>query len=235
MKDFKGFPAGRVQFTYVPTQFFTELLPKIDHLGELKVTLYFFWRLGRIEGAFRYLRLKDLMEDEHFFAGMGRTKKQRMQELEDGIAKAVERGTLLSSQVDLDGIRTILYFINTARGRAAVKAIENGKWQPSEEPQYPVMLDMEKPNVFLLYEEHIGPLTPMIAEALKDAEQEYPGDWIEDALRIAVEKNVRNWRYVDSILGRWKKEGKDDRRDKRDDQEDRKKYIKGKYSDFVKH
>ena len=235
MTDFKGFPAGRVQFTFMPEQFFTELLPAIDHLGELKVLLYFFWRLGRMEGSFRYLQLGDLLKDEKFMAGMGAAKKQRQLEVIESIRRAKERGTLLSARVDMDGEEMTLYFLNTVRGQAAVKAIENGKWQPSGDPEYPITLDMEKPNIFILYEEHIGPLTPMIADALRDAEKQYPADWIEDALRIAVERNVRNWRYVNAILVSWKNEGKNERRDQRDDQEDRKKYIKGKYSDFVKH
>jgi DNA replication protein len=235
MNDFKGFPAGKVRFTFIPAQFFTELLPLIDHLGELKVTLYFFWRLGKTEGAFRYLRLEQLLEDDDFMQGMGGSIKQRQQALSEGIEKAVTRGTLISSEVEIDGTTSLLYFLNSARGQAAVKAIESGNWQPSGDPQYPITLDMEKPNIFLLYEQHIGPLTPMIAESLREAEGEYPAEWIEDAFRIAVENNVRNWRYIYTILENWKKEGKDARRDQRDDQEDRKKYIKGKFSDHIQH
>jgi DNA replication protein len=56
MSNFKGFPEGKVHLTPVPNPFFTELLPDIDQIGELKLTLYIFWRLDRMEGAFRYLR-----------------------------------------------------------------------------------------------------------------------------------------------------------------------------------
>ncbi|MBI2976543.1 MAG: primosomal replication protein N, partial [Chloroflexi bacterium] len=40
MKGFSGFPSSKVRSTPVPNPFFSELLPQIDHLGELKVTLY---------------------------------------------------------------------------------------------------------------------------------------------------------------------------------------------------
>ena len=64
-------------------------------------------------------------------------------------------------------------------------------------------------NVFSIYEQNIGMLTPIIAERLKDAEQTYPLEWIEDAFREAVENNKRSWRYVESILNRWAVEGRD--------------------------
>ena len=67
----------------------------------------------------------------------------------------------------------------------------------------------KRPNIFVLYEQNIGLLQPIIADELKDAESNYPQDWIEDAFRIAAENNVRSWRYVRAILQRWAAEGKD--------------------------
>ncbi len=93
----------------------------------------------------------------------------------------------------------------------------------------------ETPNIFRLYEEHIGPLTPMIAEALGDAEDTYPPIWIEEAVRIAVENNKRSWRYVEAILERWQQEGRDERKDKRYAEKNGREYTEGKYSDFIEH
>ncbi len=67
---------------------------------------------------------------------------------------------------------------------------------------------LERPNIYKLYEENIGPLTPLIADALKDAEAEYPPEWIEEALGEAVKRNKRNWKYVEAILRGWKEEGR---------------------------
>jgi DnaD/phage-associated family protein len=64
----------------------------------------------------------------------------------------------------------------------------------------------------------------MLAESLKDAEDEYPSEWIEEAIRIAVEKNVRNWRYIEAILRRWQERGYDVRKDRRDIEESRQEY-----------
>jgi len=62
-------------------------------------------------------------------------------------------------------------------------------------------------NIYTIYEQEIGALTPIIADALKDAEDTYAADWIEDALRVAAENNKRNWKYAEAILKRWKAQG----------------------------
>ena len=65
-------------------------------------------------------------------------------------------------------------------------------------------------NIFSIYEEEIGPLTPMIADALQDAEQYYGSQWVKDAIKEAVKYEARNWAYVQSILKRWKEQGNQD-------------------------
>jgi DnaD/phage-associated family protein len=68
----------------------------------------------------------------------------------------------------------------------------------------------EKPNLFAVYQANIGLITPLIADSLKDAEQQYPPEWIVEAIGLAVANNKRNWRYCESILKRWQADGKDD-------------------------
>jgi DnaD/phage-associated family protein len=127
------------------------------------------------------------------------------------------------------------YFLNTPKGRAAVQAIVRGEWRHSGDPAFPLELLPEAANIYNLYEENIGPLTPMIAETLQDAEETYPYKWIEDAVRIAVENNVRRWSYVDAILKRWQEGGRDERKDRRDTEKDRRRYVEGEFSDFIEH
>ena len=59
--------------------------------------------------------------------------------------------------------------------------------------------------MFKLYEENIGPLTPLIADALKDAEEIYSSEWIADAIELAVKNNKRNWKYCEAILNAGRK------------------------------
>ncbi len=63
------------------------------------------------------------------------------------------------------------------------------------------------PNVFKVYEQEIGPLTPMIAEALKDAEDQHTEQWVIEAIHQASAHSARSWSYIKAILMRWAKDG----------------------------
>lgn len=65
----------------------------------------------------------------------------------------------------------------------------------------------KRPEIFIVYENEIGPLTPSIADKLIEAETVHTGHWVCEALKIASGNGKRNWAYVDSILTRWKAEG----------------------------
>jgi len=235
MPSFKGFPDGKIPLVPVPEPFFRQILPQIDHLGELKVTLQAFWLLERIEGDFRYLRQDDFSRDSTFMRGMGRTRKEAQANLVEALERAVARGSLLKAVVALGNGNETLYFLNSPRGRAAIQAVERGEWRFSGNAERPIEIRENIPNIFALYEENFGPLTPMIAEMLREAEEQYPLSWIRDAIRIAVENNARNWRYVRAILERWQAEGRDEREDRQDTEKARRKYIEGEYADYIEH
>jgi DnaD/phage-associated family protein len=207
VQHFNGFPPGKAPQTRIPNSFFTDLLPIIDDLGELKVSFYCMWAAQRQEGDYRYVRLSEAMADEALLQGMGSNPDEQVANLQDGFARSVERGTLLSVELDFHGDTDTFYFMNSQQGRNAVKAIEQGNWLPGNAKR-PIGLVIEQPDIFRIYEQNIGSITPMIADQLRDAENEYPVGWIEEAIQIAVERNVRNWRYIQVILDRWDKEGK---------------------------
>ncbi len=235
---FEGLPAGKVEFDRVPAPFFSELLPLIDHLGELKLTLYILWRLDRMTGDYRYVTVADLLADARFMTGLASSPDEQEAVLKDSLARCVARGTLLLAEIPGSQAPKCLYFFNAPKGRAAVEAIQRGEWQPAlDEPRLPVELAPPRPNIFQLYEENIGPLTPLLAEALGDAQDEFPANWIEEAFRISVEKNIRNWRYIHAILRRWQERGYDVPEERRVSQEDGSKdfrrYSQGEYADFI--
>jgi DNA replication protein len=225
MPPFSGFPEGKVRLTPLPGPFFSELLPAIDHLGELKLTLQAFWLVDHLETAFRYLRREDFQTNPDFMRGFGATDEQADRALEDALQRAVQRGTLLRVVVRPGEDDLAIYFINTPKGRAAVQAFERGEWTPTGEVNQPVEILPEAPNVYQLYEKNIGPLTPMIAEALRDAEQSYPAAWIADAIKISVENNKRSLRYIEAILRSWQEKGRDERKNRRDTEKARRRYA----------
>jgi len=226
MPFFQGFPEGKVHLTPMPGQFFTELLPGIDHLGEMKVILYTFWRLDHMEGAFRYLRRTDFTSDAQFMSGLDTSPQAAESQLDTSLDRAVVDGILLKAVIKLETDET-LYFLNTPKGRAAVQAIKQGRWQTTGDEQMPIELALERPNIYRLYEENIGPLTPLIGDALREAEAEYPDEWVQDAFRIAVENNKRNWRYIQAILRRFQEKGHHEQgqQDRRDTEKDRRRYA----------
>ena len=252
MKTFPGFPAGKVAHTPLPNLFFTELLPLIDDLAELKVTLHIFWRLYHMKEYPRCVSYARLAGDTTLLRSLNELGRPPLEALDEGLERAVARGTLIRLRSRPEGGRSrstpgggtagdnqpaTWYFANTAQGRRAVARIQAGELalpeggpQPAEAP-----VELERPNIFLLYERNIGVLTPFMAEQLRDAEETYPADWIEDAFHIAVEQNVRKWAYVRSILERWASEGRDDGTHRQVSKEDPDRYISGQYADYVEH
>ncbi|MDJ0756758.1 MAG: DnaD domain protein [Ardenticatenaceae bacterium] len=235
MEGFSGFPDGKLGVTFVPNLFFTELLPIIDHQPELKVTLYAFYALSNQEGQVRYLRLADFLTDTRFMRGLGGTPTEAAEALLDALERAVARGSLLHVVIGTADGNIDLYFSNTEKGRAAVEGISKGEWRPDLETEEIVNILVDRPNIFVLYEQNIGPLTPLIADELKDAEKSYPVRWIEEAIKLAVENNVRKWRYVLGILRRWQQEGKQDGISERDSEAKLRRQIPKEYEDLIKH
>lgn len=236
MQGFPGFPDGKQRTTPVPNLFFSDLLPVIDNLAELKVTLYAFWALGRREGLVRYLRLADFTNDPVLLRAMGEPGIQSgLDALLDGIERAVARGTFLQVSVEGASGQMDLYFLNTEKGRAAVAGITRGEWRPAPDDDEPITLLVERPNIFILYEQNIGALTPLIAEELREAEETYPPRWIEEAIKLAVTNNARRWRYVHSILERWRTEGRNDALGQRDTQRNLQRQIPPDLEDVIHH
>jgi len=224
---FHGFPEDNPRQIRIPEQFFSQVLFEIKDRHELTLTLYIFWRLDRMEGPIQYIRYSDLMEDSQLLKSLGSDDSLSREVLAKALRKAISRGTLLQAVIPQKNGEDHLICLNSPKGRAAIEAIKRGEWKMSDESQPVAERYTEHPNIFQLYEANIGPLTPMIADALRDAEKTYQANWIEDAFRIAVERNRRNWHYIEAILRRWQEGGRDDRKeqqDRRDTEEARRRY-----------
>jgi DNA replication protein len=217
MKTFKGFTDSET-FTQLPDTFFHQLLNQIDDAAELKVTLYFLWRVEHMDGPFRALREADFDVKELGLSA---------DEVRSGIEKAVKRGGILSSQHEAD----VFYFLNSPRGRASARAFAQGQWRETTQV---MSVPFERPNIYKLYEENIGPLTPLIADMLEEAEGLYREEWFEEAFTIAVKNNKRNWRYVEAILKRWKEEGKNGKKDQQNSDKGSERYTDSQFSEFLK-
>ena len=128
------------------------------------------------------------------------------------------------------------FFFNTFRSRKVVKELQGGELVPASmlnieqeqleqgndgrhiagkhttihtfDTQQHTQVQIDRPNIFVLYEQNIGLLSPLLADELKDAADRYPEEWIEAAFREAVQHNKRKWSYIRAILRRWETEGR---------------------------
>ena len=234
------------RFISLPDSFFTQVLPKIRDLAELKAVLYVFYLILRkqehpiasghsepftpchSERSEESRRARDrLREGEESPAAQGgprfvtykdlKTEICRLSDelkeetLRQALNSAVEHGTLLHSTLNIKGVLEDVY-------------------SPTADIRQP-----SAGNIFTLYEQNIGIITPIIAEELEEAGKLYPPRWIEEAFREAVTLNKRSWKYIARILERWASEGKDSGEHKGDIKKGGPdKYIKGRYGHLVK-
>lgn len=200
MEKFTGFPAGEMRFTAVPDLFFARLLPQVDSLVELKVTLHFIWVHYR--QAKQVIALGDLLADETLAESLALIDEDVAQSLREGLNRAVQRGTLLHAYIENDAGRHDFYCLNSERGRLAHEKIMAGEMGVVGVSGTEIAPPRKRPNIFELYEDNIGLISPILADELKDAEATYAPEWIEDAFKIAVENNVRKWSYIRAVLER---------------------------------
>ena len=236
MEQFKGFPA-RMQFTSIPNVFFSSLLSQISDIAELKTTLHIFWALYRKRGYPRFVSYRELLGNKSLTSSLRETEEPPDKVLRNALEMATKRGTTLHLILDRDGVPEDIYFLNTEQDRQAVTKIQNGELSLTglkAEGQTYVETE-EQPDIFTLYEQNIGMLTPMIAEELREAEKLYPETWIQDAIKEAVNQSKRKWSYISAILERWSVEGRSHGTYRRDSKKtDPDKYIKGKYGHMVR-
>jgi len=216
---------------YIPESFLTDHLSKINDPDLFKLLLYIFWRFDKSRSPIKFITAENILTDEIFSENFGKTRDEITQHVNKLLADAVEINILINCSHPAQADNK-LYFYNSIKNQKAIDLIETGEIKVEDIED--ISLAITKPNIFKLYEENIGPLTPLIAETLEDAINTYSSDWIEEAVQIAVVNNVRRWKYIQAILDRWQEEGKNARRDQKDTEEDREKYLKGKFSDLIK-
>ncbi len=203
---FGGF-AGIGRATAIPNAFFAGALPAMREPGEL---LAFLWtaRLAQERrGEARFVTADQVWAAPGAADSFERLADGRAA-LERGLAACAELGALLALDLAGGGERETVYFVNTPDARRAVVRARAGELElrpgafASEAPRE------RAPDIFLLYEEHVGTITPMVGERLLAAAAQFPWHLIEAAFREAAQRNARSWRAIERILERWSEEGR---------------------------
>ena len=235
MSQFSGFPA-RMEFTPIPNYFLNVLLPRISDIRELKTTLHVLAALYRKRGHPRFVTCQELMGNDGLMKSLKGGNEEPQEALRRALQMASQRGTFIHIALDRDGSTEDIYLLNTEADRKTAARIESGELKISglKAAEKTYVETEEPPDIFTLYEQNIGMLTPLIADELKEAEKLYPESWLRDAVKEAVALNKRNIRYIMRILERWSTEGKTDGTYQRVSKTDPDKYIKGKYGHMVR-
>lgn len=217
----------------LPPELFSEVIPSITLPSELKVTLHIFYRLSRQRAAApRRLSWDELAADRTLRRSLRSVSKLRPLEdmLAEGLEAAVRRSTLLHLALPAGGRVGNWYLVNTAANRAWAESIRTAQVALAPAGEAPA----ERPALIGLYEQNIGLVTPMLVDELREAEERYPREWIEEAMREAVRANARSWRYIRKVLERWAANGRQDAPDRTQRPIDIEKYTNGQYGDLFR-
>ena len=226
---FAGFPRGS-RWTPVPDSLFNLLLEQINDVAELKVTLRAFWLSHQKKGAVRAVSQEEFLNDRVLAQALKGAEHSPQAAIQRGLDQAVKRGTLLAISWDASRPEARSYAVNTESARRALLRVP-GQGGIREEGLTDSESNIEpstdeKPNIFALYENNVGTISPILAEQLKEAEDLYPWAWISEAFKIAVTQNKRSWAYISTILRRWSDEGRDHGESGRHPEKDnREKYL----------
>jgi DnaD/phage-associated family protein len=212
-RRFNGFVVATEPVVGIPRAFFTDVLPGLTDLAEVQATLAAFRLASEAGGLESPVPEEALRRDRTLRAALRVQGSPREPDnrIATGLDLAVARGTLLRFVAEhRDGGR-VWYYVNTPANQALVGAMARGAvaapealWRDGEVPT----VRPERPNVFRLYEQNVGLLTPLIADQLIAALEAYPQEWIEDAIAEAVSYNRRSWRYIQRILEQWATAGR---------------------------
>src|SRR5262245_53427290 len=168
VRTFSGFPDGTLAATPVPNLFFARLLPEIDSLAELKLTLYVLWRTSPGPRNPSWLALDELKRDQALQAGLAGQPGGPGAALQAGLAAATARGPLLRATVAYADREREVVAANPGRGRRGLAALRAGAAAAPAPaiPERPVARASDRPPIFELYEESVGLVQPLIADEL---------------------------------------------------------------------
>ncbi len=214
---FSGFNDLQRGTVELPLQFFIDVLPDMTSLAELQVTLAVFRLVSAHGGVEAPVAEHELLADRalrNAFRVDGTPHGDSRRAILDGLERAAARGTLLRVRAESGRRTASWYFLHTVVTRELVHAIQRGAIAPPRimwTEDRPPDVSADPPTPFFLYEQNIGPLTPMIADRITRAMDDYPISWIEDAIEEAVAYNRRSWKYIERILETWSQQGRSDR------------------------
>lgn len=116
-------------------------------------------------------------------------------------ARQAKRETTGTSDVPVRGTNQEQYVGRTTVGTSDVL-------NQSHSQNHLQIQEITRARIFELYEQTFGLITPTYVDDVKDAANEFPADWLEDAFKLTKDKGGRSWPYTRKILDGWQKNGR---------------------------
>ncbi|MFL2804324.1 MAG: DnaD domain-containing protein [Dehalococcoidia bacterium] len=199
----EGF-SDKTKYLGLPVTIFSEIIEKIENITDFKILLRLIYLTQTKKGKFQFCTIDELLADRILMRTLQKTYPQsdKKEIIEKSFNQLIKLELIIKISQKSDDEKA--YFLNTKFNRSVANKFSNHSIEKLE----PWEGDEFVSNIFALYEQNISTLTPIIAEKLREAEENYPPDWIHEAFTEAVKNNKRNWAYISSILTKWNIQGK---------------------------
>jgi DnaD/phage-associated family protein len=191
----------------IEDEFFKRILPDLRDLAELKLALHARYLAAHLGTPAIPVAMFMSPEVVRSVAGT-HSPEPGVDRVRRAIDRAVANGVLLRLTVESTQGTGIFVLPATPQNRQLVEravhdaAVAEALGLPSD-----FEASLYRPNIYAVYERHIGPLTPLVAEQLREAERSYPRTWVEQAILEAAQYKRRSWRYIEAILSQWEERG----------------------------
>lgn len=215
-----GFPKG-TRYTPIPNPLLGTLLTEIEDIAEFKIILRVTWMLAQTKGYNRFVTIEEIISDGIIRITAGKDSDRIVDVIKSSIQMAVHRDILVTRVLLKNRVPVRIYTLNDEASKVLFSRMEREGLLIEDDSVTDYLhnvIEVEvptRPNIYSLYEDNIGLLTPLLVDKLNDAERLYPDSWIRNAFEVAVSNNVRNWGYIEGTLRKWETEGKDDGKSRR--------------------
>jgi len=235
MKEFKRVPkrGDRVE---IPERFFSDVLPNITNILELKISLIILNEIASQQTEGSFLNHFDIENLEQLKLLETDGVQLSLELIESILEKLTQSNLIFSMKLHLEAEDSgEIYFLDDADGRKLSENFKLGIVSPNITGDNPER-DIDKGiTVFDLYEKNIGVIPgSQVAEELIEAEKTYPAQWLEDAFDEAVAQDVRRWAYIRAILASWSNGGRGNYDGKTGGRNSESRYKSGKYGKVVR-
>ena len=227
----------------IPRSFYDRHLSRIRDLAALKVLLTIYRCVAELNSEAPFVAEDAIYADDQLLDGvrLAASSRQPIDEIRHGIEVLVAHDAVVRICVEVGEEESFWLMPKEPENQRMLTSYVRGErafpYQTAK-TSATTRIAVERPNVFRVYEQNIGVLTPLIADQLIEAIELYPDGWIEDSINEAVSLNRRNWRYIQRILQRWATEGRGDETYRRNQGASGfvqpEKYLRGKYSSLFK-